>query len=76
MFVLEKMFISRHYAGEDQAVKFDDQEYWKKVFGPVYIYLNSHASAKTSPSVLWNDAKNRVMCLFITSIYRGMHTKY
>ncbi|KAG8383634.1 hypothetical protein BUALT_Bualt04G0034400 [Buddleja alternifolia] len=58
-FVLS-MFISRHYAGEDIDLKFQTQDYWKKVFGPVYVYLNSDASAKTTPSVLWNDAKQRM----------------
>ncbi|KAG8383630.1 hypothetical protein BUALT_Bualt04G0034000 [Buddleja alternifolia] len=53
------MFISTHYAGEDIAIKFETQEYWKKVFGPVYVYLNSDVSAKNNPSVLWNDAKKR-----------------
>ncbi|KAK4417176.1 hypothetical protein Salat_2543200 [Sesamum alatum] len=54
------MFISTHYAGEDLALKFQSQEYWKKVFGPVYIYLNSDASSNTNPSILWNDAKQRM----------------
>ncbi|KAL0332828.1 UNVERIFIED_CONTAM: Copia protein [Sesamum calycinum] len=55
-----EMFISTHYAGEDLALKFQSEEYWKKVFGPVYIYLNSDASAKTNLSILWNDAKQRM----------------
>ncbi|PIN00387.1 Rhamnogalacturonan endolyase [Handroanthus impetiginosus] len=54
------MFISTHYAGEDLALKFQTQEYWKKVFGPVYVYLNYDVSAKTNPSILWNDAKQRM----------------
>lgn len=60
------MFISRHYAGADIDVKFETQDYWKKVIGPVYIYLNSHASTPADPSILWNDAKLRV---FTTIIY-------
>ncbi|KAI3451278.1 hypothetical protein Pfo_007943 [Paulownia fortunei] len=58
--IVLSMFISTHYAGEDLALKFQTQEYWKKVFGPVYIYLNSDASANTDPSLLWNDAKQRM----------------
>lgn len=56
-----KMFTSTHYAGEDLAIKFESEEHWKKVLGPVYVYLNSDASAKTDPSILWNDAKQRVL---------------
>ncbi|KAL3838682.1 hypothetical protein ACJIZ3_023273 [Penstemon smallii] len=55
------MFISTHYAGEDLALKFQNGEYWKKVFGPVYVYLNSDVAAKTNPSVLWNDAKHKMV---------------
>ncbi|KAL7143859.1 hypothetical protein ABFS83_08G220200 [Erythranthe nasuta] len=55
------VFISTHYAGVDLALKFESQEYWKKVLGPVFIYLNSDASAKTNPSVLWSDAKKRML---------------
>lgn len=58
------MFMSTHYAGEDIAMKFQQDEYWKKVLGPVYVYLNSHPSANTNPSILWNDAKQRVFSTF------------
>ncbi|RWV79497.1 hypothetical protein GW17_00059362, partial [Ensete ventricosum] len=34
-------------------------EYWKKVFGPVFIYLNS-ASEKSAPMLLWEDAKKQM----------------
>ncbi|EYU30909.1 hypothetical protein ABFS82_08G217700 [Erythranthe guttata] len=57
---LLSMFISTHYAGEDLALKFQTGDYWKKVLGPVFVYLNSDPSAKTNPSVLWNDAKQRM----------------
>ncbi|XP_060186083.1 probable rhamnogalacturonate lyase B [Lycium barbarum] len=53
------MFVSTHYAGEDLAIKFRHGETWKKVFGPVFMYLNSNAAAKANPSILWNDAKKR-----------------
>ncbi|KAL6560841.1 hypothetical protein OROHE_006018 [Orobanche hederae] len=53
-------FISRHYAGEDLAIKFQTQECWKKVIGPFYIHLNSHASATDDPSILWDEAKQRM----------------
>lgn len=57
---LEQMFFSTHYVGEDIAIKFESGEYWKKVLGPIYVYLNSDIKAKTNPSILWNDAKQRV----------------
>ncbi|XP_042451252.1 probable rhamnogalacturonate lyase B isoform X2 [Zingiber officinale] len=50
------MFMSAHYAGVDLVPKFRNGEYWKKVFGPVFIYLNS-AMDDTDPRVLWEDAK-------------------
>ncbi|CAN4114795.1 unnamed protein product [Withania somnifera] len=54
------VFVSTHFAGEDLAIKFQDGETWKKVIGPVFVYLNSDASAKANPSILWNDAKKRM----------------
>ncbi|XP_060185168.1 rhamnogalacturonate lyase B-like [Lycium barbarum] len=54
------VFVSAHYAGEDLAIKFQHGEPWKKVIGPVFVYLNSNAAAKANPSILWNDAKNRM----------------
>ncbi|MQL73842.1 hypothetical protein Taro_006227 [Colocasia esculenta] len=50
------MFHSAHYAGDDLVPKFRNGEYWKKVFGPVFIYLNSTLE-KADPLVLWEDAK-------------------
>ncbi|CAA0831221.1 Rhamnogalacturonate lyase family protein [Striga hermonthica] len=58
-FTLAK-FSSRHYAGEDLAIKFESEEHWKKVIGPFYIHLNSHDSASADPSVLWDKAKQRM----------------
>jgi len=60
------MFLSGHYAGQDLVPKFRGGEPWKKVFGPVYIYLNS-GSTGYDPLLLWEDAKIKVclipMCL-------------
>ncbi|KAL9160704.1 hypothetical protein ABFS82_08G218200 [Erythranthe guttata] len=53
-------FTSTHYSGEVLAIKFKTEEYWKKVIGPVYIYLNSNDFANADPSVLWIDAKQRM----------------
>ncbi|KAL2537903.1 Rhamnogalacturonate lyase family protein [Forsythia ovata] len=54
------MFISAHYAGIDLVPKFGDGEPWKKVFGPVFIYLNSAMEGDDSLS-LWEDAKKQVL---------------
>ncbi|KAH6760094.1 Rhamnogalacturonate lyase family protein [Perilla frutescens var. frutescens] len=54
--------VYEHNVGEDIALKFETGEYWKKVLGPVFIYLNSHLQPNTAdPSLLWEDAKQR-MC--------------
>lgn len=50
------MFLSAHYAGEDLVPKFEQGEPWKKVFGPVFIYINS-ANSGEDPLSLWDDAK-------------------
>ncbi|THU63920.1 hypothetical protein C4D60_Mb01t20940 [Musa balbisiana] len=51
-------FVSSHYAGDDILPRVRKGEYWKKVFGPVFIYLNS-ASTKSDPKHLWEDAKKQ-----------------
>lgn len=53
------MFISGHYAGQYLVPQFRNGEPWKKVFGPVFIYLNS-ASIGDDPLWLWEDAKIQV----------------
>ncbi|PIN19713.1 Rhamnogalacturonan endolyase [Handroanthus impetiginosus] len=50
------MFVSAHYAGEDIVLKFGDGEGWKKVFGPVFMYLNT-AMDGADPLSLWEAAK-------------------
>ncbi|RZC15790.1 hypothetical protein D0Y65_009212 [Glycine soja] len=50
------MFLSGHYVGQDLVPKFRGGESWKKVFGPVYMYLNSGAVGD-DPLGLWEDAK-------------------
>ncbi|XP_047336187.1 probable rhamnogalacturonate lyase B [Impatiens glandulifera] len=60
------MFFSTHYAGDNLTMKFRDGEPWKKVFGPVLIYLNS-VSPYEDPSYedpsrfLWEDAKEQML---------------
>ncbi|CAA3008583.1 probable rhamnogalacturonate lyase B isoform X1 [Olea europaea subsp. europaea] len=53
------MFVSAHYGGEDLVIKFGKGEPWKKVFGPVFIYLNSVSDEKDS-ILLWGDAKEQM----------------
>ncbi|KAJ4776894.1 Rhamnogalacturonate lyase [Rhynchospora pubera] len=50
------MFMSAHYAGDDLSPKFINGEYWKKVFGPVFMYCNSSCDG-SDPTLLWEDAK-------------------
>ncbi|KAL3514296.1 hypothetical protein ACH5RR_027013 [Cinchona calisaya] len=53
------IFVTSHYAGEDLLVKFEDGEVWKKVFGPVCIYLNSAPEGATAQD-LWDNAKEQM----------------
>ncbi len=59
------MFISGHYAGQDLVPKIRAGEPWKKVFGPVFIYLNA-AQIGDNPLWLREDAKRQVIT---TSFY-------
>ncbi|XP_047964301.1 probable rhamnogalacturonate lyase B [Salvia hispanica] len=53
------VFISGHYAGDDLNPKFGQGEPWKKVFGPVFIYVNSVMDGQ-DPLTLWDDAKRQM----------------
>ncbi|TYJ47093.1 hypothetical protein E1A91_A02G163800v1 [Gossypium mustelinum] len=55
------MFVSTHYTGTEIDTFYKEGEAWKKVFGPVLIYLNS-ASLKDDDhrKILWNDAKRQL----------------
>lgn len=55
-----QMFFSAHYAGKPLALTFKEGEPWKKVFGPVFIYLNSGLDTESTVS-LWQDAKEQVI---------------
>jgi rhamnogalacturonan endolyase len=41
MSVCVQVFQGAHYAGSDLCISFEEGEAWQKVFGPVFIYLNS-----------------------------------
>ncbi|CAN0878290.1 Rhamnogalacturonate lyase, partial [Linum grandiflorum] len=47
------IFTSIHTYGLDLTTEYRNGEPWKKVFGPVFIYLNSNGDRAT----LWKDAK-------------------
>ncbi|KAL0463421.1 UNVERIFIED_CONTAM: hypothetical protein Slati_0229700 [Sesamum latifolium] len=50
------IFFSGHYAGPSFGVRLRNGEPWKKVFGPVFIYLNSGSTN----NALWEDAKKQM----------------
>lgn len=54
------MFLSAHYSGDDLVPKFGAGEQWKKVFGPVFMYVNSLYDGDDPVVQLWEDAKIQV----------------
>ncbi|KAL8131044.1 uncharacterized protein LOC141711378 isoform X2 [Apium graveolens] len=54
------MFVSAHYGGVDVVLNFKSGEPWKKVFGPVFIYLNTSPDKENAVSVLWENAKEQM----------------
>ena len=58
------MFTSAHYAGRDAVMTFNEGEPWKKVYGPISVYLNS-ISTNDDPNdatlLLWENAKQKVL---------------
>lgn len=57
------MFVSTHYAGKDVEMKFEEGEPWKKVFGPIFVYVNS-LSNEENASKLWKNAKEQVCSIY------------
>ncbi|XP_068657027.1 uncharacterized protein [Aristolochia californica] len=53
------VFHSAHYAGMDLVPYFENGEPWKKVYGPVFFYLNSVHTGNGYPT-LWDDAKRQM----------------
>ncbi|XP_057973688.1 uncharacterized protein LOC131161747 [Malania oleifera] len=54
------IFHSPHYVGVDLVLKFEANEPWKKVYGPVFTYLNSGSNGSDKVQ-LWEDAKKQMM---------------
>ncbi|KAL1566779.1 rhamnogalacturonan endolyase [Salvia divinorum] len=50
-------FFSAHYAGLNYGVRLRNGEHWKKVFGPVFVYLNSDRN--NNSTAIWEDAKRQ-----------------
>lgn len=65
-----QVFLSAHYAGDDLVPKFGQGEAWKKVFGPVFVYVNSAMDGE-DPLSLWDDAKRQVL---LEQIVLNKHT--
>lgn len=63
-----QMFFSTHYGGVPFILKFSDGEPWKKVFGPLFIYLNSVLDDE-DPLSLWTDAKEQVLDMIFSNIF-------
>ncbi|XP_059460382.1 probable rhamnogalacturonate lyase B [Corylus avellana] len=55
------IFHSVHYSGEDLILKFGANEAWKKVFGPIFIYLNTLTTEGDDPILLWENAKKQMI---------------
>ncbi|XP_004287322.1 PREDICTED: probable rhamnogalacturonate lyase B [Fragaria vesca subsp. vesca] len=58
------VFSCSHYVGRDVGLTFREGEAWKKLFGPVYVYLNSAPPSSDSRSLirtLWNNAKDQMV---------------
>ncbi|KAK7361044.1 hypothetical protein VNO77_03070 [Canavalia gladiata] len=49
------MFVSTHYGGKEVSMVFEEGETYKKVFGPVFAYVNS-AKGLNGTLSLWSDA--------------------
>lgn len=53
---VKQVFLGPHYIGRDMVIEFEESEYWNKVLGPVFIYLNSKPGPNNE-TALWEDAK-------------------
>lgn len=60
------VFPSSHYVGKEVGLKFQEGEAWKKVFGPVFVYLHSPPRSSsnnhsTMITTLWNNGKEQML---------------
>ncbi|KAM1752826.1 hypothetical protein ACFX11_010752 [Malus domestica] len=54
------VFLSSHYLGKDVGLTFAEGEAWKKVFGPLFVYLNSDVRSSNASFSLWENAKEQM----------------
>ncbi|KAM1039167.1 hypothetical protein ACFX13_034483 [Malus domestica] len=54
------VFLSSHYVGRGFGLTFAEGEAWKKVFGPVFVYLNSDIPSSNASFSLWENAKEQM----------------
>lgn len=55
------MFTSTHYAGMEMDTNYTQGQAWKKVFGPIMVYLNSaDPESNNATAILWEDAKRQM----------------
>lgn len=60
------VFAISHYVGKEVGLKFQEGEAWKKVFGPVFVYLHSPPRSSsnnhsTMITTLLNNAKEQML---------------
>eukprot|EP00268_Persea_americana_P014947 TRINITY_DN16763_c0_g1_i7.p1 TRINITY_DN16763_c0_g1~~TRINITY_DN16763_c0_g1_i7.p1 ORF type:complete len:122 (-),score=17.76 TRINITY_DN16763_c0_g1_i7:422-787(-) len=72
---LWQMFHGTHYIGDDIVANFREGEAWRKVFGPVFIYLNSTPSVSKAHH-LWIDAKRQRLVEETTWPYNFVSSPY
>lgn len=65
---LWQMFHGTHYIGDDIVAHFSEGEAWRKVFGPIFIYLNSTPSVSNAHG-FWIDEKRQVTIYYPTTIF-------
>lgn len=65
------MFHGGHYIGNDMIAHFQQGEAWTKVFGPVFVYLNSTTDVSKAYN-LWLDAKKQVTRIMLNICFDTM----
>ncbi|KAK9926081.1 hypothetical protein M0R45_023333 [Rubus argutus] len=55
------VFSSSHYSSRQLGLIFQQGEAWKKVFGPVFVYLNLAGPNSDPTTTLWTNAKEQML---------------
>lgn len=69
---MSQVFQGAHYAGSDLNPSFEEGEPWQKVFGPIFVYLNS-APMGTPYSAMWENAKAQVSTNSVVICWHFFH---